>query len=196
MLEVGMSELTAFICGLFSMFCVGVATLAVAIQRLRKPALYDGPISPHDAPAAMARKLQRRRRELGEARHRLKTRAAQLRGLKWEMEQLGPQNPLDPFTSKPTLGQQLYKNRIAKLDEEIYKLRVCQSLTDKMLQTGKLLLDMLAVEAHVEEIMPDLLAEREEVIEQLTRFRELESAFEEVRLSTLASDEVTGLLAS
>ncbi len=189
-----MSELTAFICGLFSMFCLGAAVLPIAMRRLRKPKSHDGHISRYDAPAAMARKIQRRRHELGEAKHRLKTRAAQLRGLKWEMEHLGTQSPLDSFTSKPTLGQQLYKNRIAKLDEEIYKLRVCQSLTDKMLRTGKLILQMLAVEAHVAEIMPELMDEQAEVTEQLARFRELESAFEEVKLRSLAADEVTGLL--
>lgn len=176
------------------MLCLGVAVLPIAMRRLRKPERYDDRISPYDAPAAMARKIQRRRQELGEAKHRLKTRAAQLRGLKWEMEHLGTHSPLDTFTPKPTLGQQLYKNRIAKLDEEIYKLRVCQSLTDKMLQTGKLILEMLTVEAHVAEIMPELMDGQAEVTEQLARFQELESAFEEVKLRSLAADEVVGLL--
>lgn len=144
----------------------------------------------------MAWKLERRCQQLGDARHRLRTRAAELRGLKWEMEQLGANSPLDPYANEPTLGQELYENRIAKLDEEIYKIRVCEGLTQKMLETAQIILDMLAVEAHVEEVMPELVGESCDLAEQFARYRELESAFDDVKIRALAADEVAGLLGS
>jgi hypothetical protein len=112
------------------------------------------------------------------------------------MEQLGAQSSIGRASSAPTLGQQLYKNRIAKLDEEIYKLRVCECLTQKMLETAKLTIEMLTVEAHVEEILPELKDGSSDLAEQFARFRELKAAFQDVKLRALATDEVAGLLGS
>jgi hypothetical protein len=191
-----MSDVGTFVCSLFSLICLGAALLPGFLQWRRRHSPSEHYLSAQDTPATTARKLERRCQQLADARYRLRTRAAELRGLKWEMEQLGAQSPMEASSTMPTLGQQLYKNRITKLDEEIYKLRVCESLAQKMLETAKLTIEMLAVEAHVEEVMPELMGGSSDLAEQFARYRELEAAFEDVKLRALAADEVAGLLGS
>jgi hypothetical protein len=63
-----------------------------------------------------------------------------------------------------------------------------------MLETAQLILDMLAVEAHIEEVMPESIGESSDLAEQFARYRELKAAFDDIKIHALADDEIAGLL--